>query len=294
MAWCLLRSTKSRQEILSEVSPNSYRLAVAACEAGGRRGPCRESTGLRSPPTRPDQTLAHRRSGCADRRRRQRNGRGLRPHDRCERRIRGGCRQERGTAQRVADEIAARVERAIAVRLEIEVKADIEKAMQATVETYDRLDVLINVAVGLREEEARAQWDAAFHVNVRSALALSLELPAAPAQEPVSRNCSRRIAGRDAWIRAVGLLRAAERRANYAQPADVAGGGGQQHPDQRRHSGHDPDAGAGAGPERGGDRRSQDAGSARPAVVARRTGRRAQAPTCGTWSGPRFKDRMVK
>lgn len=82
-------------------------------------------------------------------------------------------------ADAVAAEITENGGRAKAIRLDVAKKADIGTGVKQALETYGRLDVLINVSVlvatGLLEEEARDRWDDAFHVNVRSALELALE-----------------------------------------------------------------------------------------------------------------------
>lgn len=78
----------------------------------------------------------------------------------------------------VAEEIVSRGDVAMAVTLDVGRKADIDAAVEAAVNRFGGIDVLINVAVlvapGFLDEEARGQWDEAFHVNVRSALELAL------------------------------------------------------------------------------------------------------------------------
>lgn len=80
-------------------------------------------------------------------------------------------------AERVATDIAARGDAAIAVTLDVGVKRDIEAAVARTVDTWGRLDVLINVAVTvtptLLDDADMDAWDRAFHVNVHSALVLA-------------------------------------------------------------------------------------------------------------------------
>jgi NAD(P)-dependent dehydrogenase (short-subunit alcohol dehydrogenase family) len=80
-------------------------------------------------------------------------------------------------AERVAEEIRSRGDTALAARLDVGEKADISAAVKKTVDAFGRLDVLINVAVSVRatmlEDADMDDWDAAFHVNVGSALTLS-------------------------------------------------------------------------------------------------------------------------
>ena len=81
------------------------------------------------------------------------------------------------SAERVAADIVARGDTAIAVQMDVTNRADIDRTVRATIETFGRLDVLINVAMLVKstmlEDADLDDWDTAFRVNVRGALELA-------------------------------------------------------------------------------------------------------------------------
>lgn len=81
------------------------------------------------------------------------------------------------SANRVADEITERGDAAIAMELDVGNSAQIEAGVGTVIETYGRLDVLINVAVcvsaTLLEDADLDAWDEAFAINVKGALMLA-------------------------------------------------------------------------------------------------------------------------
>ena len=80
-------------------------------------------------------------------------------------------------AERVASEIREGGGNAVAVGLDVSKPADIDTAVQKTLDTYGRLDVLINSATwsanGMLEHVDMRDWDTAFQTNVHGPLLLA-------------------------------------------------------------------------------------------------------------------------
>jgi NAD(P)-dependent dehydrogenase (short-subunit alcohol dehydrogenase family) len=80
-------------------------------------------------------------------------------------------------AERVASEIHECGGKAIAVRLDVSKPEDIAKAVQKTVDTFGRLDVLINSATWsancMLEDVDMRDWETAFQTNVHGPLLLA-------------------------------------------------------------------------------------------------------------------------
>ncbi len=74
-------------------------------------------------------------------------------------------------AQQVADEIQASGRKTLAMKVDISCKQDVLDAVEATIQTFDRIDMLVNNA-GIAEPEtvedlSEADWDRTININLK-------------------------------------------------------------------------------------------------------------------------------
>ena len=74
-------------------------------------------------------------------------------------------------AQQVADEIQASGRKTLAMKVDISCKRDVLDAVEATIQTFDRIDMLVNNA-GIAEPEtvedlSEADWDRTININLK-------------------------------------------------------------------------------------------------------------------------------
>jgi len=144
----------------------------------------------------------------------------------------------RTSISRMRSASRARLRPRVAIGLDVGDHTDIEAGVAKTVETYGRLDVLINTAMqvcaSLLEDADFDEWKRIFQINTYGAGARP-GVPPAPQEEPGARDRACRLAGGNSWLCEFRTVRPIEGGPDHAELADGARMGGRQHSGQCRH-----------------------------------------------------------